>query len=127
MAASDTEELQRDPYRGTLNWILVFVALIQAILHFFFVFQSPANARFSAAPSLILGIGLVALIVVFFTDYWRPALYIVMALFGSYVTSTWIFAIPEFTPLSLANGITALILFLLGVFLFYRERVHHVT
>lgn len=127
MTNNDVEELRGDPYRNLLNWLAPLLALALAVLELYVGFVTPATDNALAVPSLGVGVVLLVLVAIFFTDYWRPALYIVLAMVGSYVGVLWLLGGVIFAPLRFLSGVTAIALFALSMFLFYREEVYYET
>lgn len=127
MTNNDIEELRGDPYRDTLNWLAPLLALGLAALELYFGFATPVADNALATHSIGVGVILIALVAIFFTEYWRPVLYIVLAIVGSYVGVVWLLRGVIFAPLRFLSGVTAIALFGLSTFLFYREELYYET
>lgn len=128
MAGSETREQPepRDPGRDrfgrTLNLVAIGVALLVAAVQLYLGLAPAMRGSTPAAPSVLVGLLLLAVAGSFFTERWHYAAYLVLAFLGSYVGVVWLLGRTLFEPLSLVSGVGALVLFLLSIGLFFREQ-----
>lgn len=123
MTEAARDELERDPERGPLNWAVVAVAVVTAGFQLYAGLEETGAASTTAAPSTLVGVGLLVGVAVFFTDYWRPALYLLGAFVGLYVLAVWLLGPTAVDPVSLGTGSSATLLAVLCLVVFYREQV----
>lgn len=126
-AQTDSADLEGDVSRGPLNWSAVLAAAALAGLQLYEGIGPAWAGDTPAAPSLFLGGLLLAWIVVFFTHYWRPPLYLLGALVGLYVLVVWLLGGMSLALTSLATAGSATLLVVLCLASGYREQVAYLS
>lgn len=110
-------------YSEALDWSVVAVAAILAVLQIYDGLGPNWASGTPAVPSVLVGVLLLAGIVLFFTGYWDPMVYLLGILVGLYVTIVWALEGTSLTPKSLAIAASALLLAVLSLVALYREGV----
>lgn len=103
------------------DWAFVLVALALAWLHLYLGLFAPAVPGRRAAQFVAIGLVLLAGPLVYFTDYWRPILYLVGATVAGSLGVLWVLDGMAYALAGLLAGVAEAALVLLGVYLFLRE------
>lgn len=123
MTEPDSQDLERDVDRDWVNWATVLAAALVAAFQFYQGLGPAWVGETPAIPSLFLAGVLAVGVAVFFTSYWRPALYLLGALAGLYVFVVWVLGGATTAATNLAIAGSAALLAVLSFVNFYREQV----
>lgn len=104
-----------------LDWAFVLVALGLAGLHLYLGLFAAAVPGRRASQFVAIGLVLLAGPVVYFTDLWRPILYLVGATVAASLGVLWVLDGMAYALAGLLAGVAEVALVLLGVYLFLRE------
>lgn len=101
--------------RQVLDWFFVAVGSVLLVLYLFLWAEDGSRVFIGLTFVFVLWLG------VYFTNYWQPILYIIMAILILIVTGFWIW-LGLWNQLSIQLGILLnLVFFLLCVYLFLHE------
>ena len=94
---------------------LVIAALLTAVIHLALATTTGENVF------AVLGLGLLAGFIVFFTDLWEPVLYLVGAVYVGVTTVVWMLAGTPQSPLGAVDKTVQAVLFALFVYVLVGE------
>lgn len=108
--------LTRDVEVRPVHWVLAALVLVTAGIHV------ALGVLADRAPFVILGVGFLAGLLVFFTRYFRPVLYLLGAGYVVLLTAVWVLAGTPFLAVGLIDKVVQAALFGLFVYLFFLEQ-----
>ena len=113
----------RDPgeRRDRWNWLLTLLAVVLASIHLYLGFAAPSVAAETARQYLVIAALFLAGLVVYFTAFWRPVLYLLGVGFSVYLGVLWVLGGLEHFTLGVLTGVVSTAFVLLSIYLFYRE------
>lgn len=104
-----------------LDWVFLFLTLVLAGIHLYLGLVAQFVPPVRSTQFVVIGLAFVAGVVVYFTTYWRPLLYLLGAGFAAYLGVLWLFGGTEFFVVGVATGVVASTFFVLAIYLFLRE------
>jgi Ca2+/Na+ antiporter len=117
------EEWERN--RSVFDPIAVAVALALALVQLYKGLTVGSLEGSASFWSLATAVAFVAVAALYATDHWGPALYIVGAVLAGTLAVFWALTDPAIVLLEVVRLALAVALFLLFVYLFYRERAYY--
>lgn len=106
---------------SSLDWVFLLLTVVLAGIHFYLGLVAPFVPPVRATQFVVIGVAFIAGVVIYFTSYWRPALYLLGAAFAAYLVILWILGGTEFFAVGATTGVIASVFFVLAVVLFLRE------
>lgn len=107
--------LLRDVNGRPIHWLLAGLVVLTSAIHVYIGLLTEQT------QFVVLGLAFVAGLLVFFTRYFQPVLYLIGAGYVVFLTVVWVLAGMPFVTVALLDKAVQIILFGLFVYLFFAE------